>query len=313
MWTPLVTAAALLAGAHSSAFLPPDCMRAVPAGTHNGQLVVTVRRETGLWLASASGKVERRLTRARDTEASFSPNGRKIVFQRFTRRGRWASVTRDLSSGRTRTIFTTARAEDLAVAPLWSSDGRWIAFLHEVERRSSFPTHIVLVHPNGKRRHAVWKVSNLTNIPTLAWSPNGRCIAYQWGDFGNGAFAIKNANDFREGVNLIPFGAVMPDGAKIFVPESAAFGADGHRLYVTFPVSVNGKSVGDRTYSVAMDKPRPPEAVVDNGGYPLPSPNGRSLAYLSLDDGWTHIRKLSGSPRDRRLLNGVVWDWASAP
>src|SRR3954447_8765495 len=129
MWTPLVTAAAMLAGAHSSAFLPPDCMRAVPAGTHNGQMVVTVRRKTGLFLASASGKVERRLTRAHDTEASFSPNGRKIVFQRLTRRGRLAIVTRDLSSGRTRTIFTTAQAQDLAVAPLWSPDGRWIAFL----------------------------------------------------------------------------------------------------------------------------------------------------------------------------------------
>lgn len=105
------------------------------------------------------------------------------------------------------------------------------------------------------------------------------------------------------------FHFVMPDGAEIFIPESAAFGADGRRLYVTFPVTVNGKDAGDRTYAIAMHRPTPPEAVVDHAGYPLPSPDGRSLAYLSLDDGWTHIRKRSGSPRDRRLLKGVVWDW----
>jgi dipeptidyl aminopeptidase/acylaminoacyl peptidase len=311
MWTPLATAALMLAGAHSSAFVPPDCVRAVPAGTRSGQMVVTVRKKTGLWLASASGKVERRVTRGHDGEASFSPNGRKIVFQRITHGGRWAIVTRDLSSGRTRTIFTAARG-DLAQAPLWSPDGRWIAFLHQVEQGSTFPTHIVLVHPNGKGRHEVWKVSNLTNIPTLAWSRNGRCVAYQWGDFDVGALAIRNAGDFSEGVNLIPFNIVMPDGAEIFVPESAVFGADGRRLYVTFPVSVDGKDAGDRLYSIAMDTPTPPETVVDHAGYPLPSPDGRSLAYLSLDDGWTHIRKLSGSPRDRRLLKGVAWDWATA-
>jgi hypothetical protein len=135
---------------------------------------------------------------------------------------------------------------------------------------------------------------------------------HQWGNFDEGALAIRNADNFSEGVNLIPFNVVMPDGAGIFVPESAAFGADGRRLYVTFPVDVNGKSAGDRIYAIAMDKPTPPEAVVDHAGYPRPSPDGRSLAYLSLDDRWTHVRKLSGSPRDRRLLKGIVWDWAPA-
>jgi hypothetical protein len=36
----------------------------------------------------------------------------------------------------------------------------------QVEQGSTAPTHIVLMHPNGKARHEVWKVSDLTNIPT---------------------------------------------------------------------------------------------------------------------------------------------------
>jgi len=312
MWTPLVTAAVMLAGAQSSALLPPDCVRAVPAGTHNGHMVITAGHKPGLWLASARGKVERRLTRGHDGEASFSPDGRKIVFQRFTRQHRWAIVTRGVSGGRTRTIFTSAPGEDSATAPVWSPDGRSIAFLSSTGGEEGYQTQVVMIRPNGTRAREVHRVSDLTNIPTLAQSRNGRCFAYQWGNFDKGALAIRNP-DFSEGVNLIPFNAVMPDGAEIFVPESAAFGANGRRLYVTYPVTVNGKDAGDRIYAIAMDdEMTPPKAVVDQAGYPLPSPDGRSLAYLSLDDAWTHVRKLSGAPRDRRLLKGIVWDWAPA-
>ena len=80
-------------------------------------MVVTARHKRGLWLASASGRIERQLTRERDGDASFSPNGRKIVFQRLTRGHRYAIVTRDRRSGRTRTIFTAAGAH-LAQVPL---------------------------------------------------------------------------------------------------------------------------------------------------------------------------------------------------
>jgi len=305
----------MLAGVHSSAFSPPDCVRAVPADTHNGQMLVTAGRKPGLWLALPSGRIKRQLTRGRDGHASFSPNARKIVFQRFTRRHRYAIVTRDLSNGRTRTIFTAASGDNSAELPRWSRDGRWIAFLSETSSGTGadyrYRTDVVMIRPDGTGAHPVHRVSSLTNIPTLAQSPNGRCFAYQWGSFERGALAIQNTG-FSAGVNLIPFNAVMPDGAEIFVPESVAFSADGRRLYVTYPVSVNGKSAGDRLYAIAMDKPTPPEAVVDQGAYALPSPDGRSLAYLSLDDGWTHIRKLKGPPRDRRLLKGIVWDWAHA-
>jgi hypothetical protein len=314
MWTPLVTAAVMLAGAQGSAFSPPDCVRAVPAGTHNGPLVVSPRGKSGLWLASESGRLKRQLTRGHDSEASFSPSGRKMVFHRITRRGRDKIVTLDLSSGRTRTIFTpAAREENFAQVPLWSPDGRWIAFLSEQssgtgdDERSR--TDVVMVRPDGTGAHAVHRVSNLTTIPTLAQSANGRCFAYQWGSFSTGFLAVGN---LREGVNLIPFGAVLPDGVGLFVPLSVAFGADGRQLFVSFPVSANGKRLGDRIFSLPMEKQAFAFAVVDHAGYPVPSPDGRSLTYYSFDDHWMHIRKLSGAPRDRRLLKGVVWDWTPA-
>ncbi|HEY6692067.1 MAG TPA: hypothetical protein VI006_04405 [Solirubrobacteraceae bacterium] len=101
----------------------------------------------------------------------------------------------------------------------------------------------------------------------------------------------------------------MPDGAEIFIPESAAFGADGRRLYVTFPVTVNGKDAGTAPTRSRWTGPRRRRRSSTTRATRCPHPTGALWPTLSLDDGWTHIRKLSGSPRDRRLLKGVVWDW----
>ena len=75
--------------------------------------------------------------------------------------------------------------------------------------------------------------------------------------------AVRNAYDRGGGVDVIPFDVFILDGATVLVPESATFGANGQRLYVTFLVSVKGKRAGDRTGSIAMDAPAPPEAIVD--------------------------------------------------
>ena len=311
MWATLATAATTLLTGQSAAFTPPDCMRPVPHGVRNGDIVVGTKKP-GLWLASANGAIKRQLTGTKgDREATFSPDGRKIVFQRFKpKAGHDAIFTLDLRNGRTRQIFVTKHREETAEAPVWSPDGRWIAFVRETDKGDDYRFDIALVRPNGKGLHNVHKVSSLTNIPTLAWSRNGACVAYQWGDFDYGAVAIQNAT-FSEGVNLVPFRVDFPDGANVFVPESVAFSADGRLLYVMFPVSVNGKDAGDRIYAITLDQPSPPIQIAKNAGFPLESPDGRWLAYASSRDGWTHIRKTSRTSGGRRFLRGVIWDWAA--
>jgi len=311
MWAALGTAATTLLAAHSSAtFTPPDCIRAVPANTQNGDMVVGIKKP-GLWLASTSGAIKRQLTTNKgDIEATFSPDGRRIAFQRYKwNTGHAAIFTHDLRTGRTRQVYVTKHHQETADAPVWSADGRWIAFIRETDHGESYRFDIALVRPNGRGLHNVHKVSSLTNIPTLAWSRNGACVAYQWGDFDYGAVAIQNA-DFTAGVNLLPFRVQFPDGSRIFVPESVAFSADGRLLYVVFPVSVNGKDAGDRIYAITLDQPSIPVVVAKHAGYPVESPDGRWLAYASADR-WTHLRKTSRTSGGRRLLRGVVWDWAA--
>jgi hypothetical protein len=75
--------------------------------------------------------------------------------------------------------------------------------------------------------------------------------------------AVRNAYNRGGGVDLIPFDVFILAGATVLAPGSATFGANGQRLYVTFPVSVKGKRAGDRTDSIAIDTPAPPEAIID--------------------------------------------------
>jgi dipeptidyl aminopeptidase/acylaminoacyl peptidase len=306
MWTALATAAATLLTAQSAAFVPPDCGRAVKAHTRNGDLVVKPDHKRGLWLASANGHLKRQLTSDKtDIQAKFSPDGRRIAFARV-KKGRWSVMTLDLKSGHVRRVFPGG-ADEITDGPTWSPDGRWIAFLHSQDESQDFRTDITLVRPNGKGAHAVHRVSELTQFPTLAWSRNGRCVAYQWGDFDRGALAIQN-HDFTAGVNLVPFRVTFPDGAEIFVPELVNFSADGKRLYVMYPVTVNGKS-GDRIYAIPLDKPDPPILVAKDAGFPLESPDGRRLVYAG-HDRWARIRKTSRTSGGRRFFHGLVMDWA---
>jgi Tol biopolymer transport system component len=308
MWAVIATAATTVLAAHSSAaFEPPDCVRAVPHHTQNGDMVIATKKP-GLWLAAANGAIKRRLTNNKsDSHASFSPDAHKVVFQRYIKSGHYAIFTYDLRTGRTRRLFAAKRHDELVDQPLWSPDGRWIAFMHETIKGDDYRTDVALVHPNGKALHDVHRVSHLTNIPTLAWSRNGACIAYQWGSFDQGALAIQNA-DFTEGVNLIPFGATFPDGAEIFIPEDVAFSADGKLLYVTFPVTVSKKD-SDRIYAIRMDTPAEPILVAKNAVHAIESPDGRWLAYAT-GDRWTHIRQASRRSGGRRFLHGFIWDWA---
>ena len=108
--------------------------------------------------------------------------------------------------------------------------------------------------------------------------------------------AIRNAYDRGRGVDLIPFDVFIPDGATVLVPESATFGANGQRLYVTFPVSVKGKRAGDRTDSIAMDTPAPPGAVVDRRA------NGSLTQRALLPIAASNARPRHGDEAEHRMI-----------
>ncbi len=246
MWATLATAATTLLAAHSSAAVHAAGVHPCRAGPHAGTATCVVgTKKPGLWLASANGddkaaahdgtrataRPRSRRTGARSSSSDSSPRP-------ATRR---SSRTTCARSGPARST-SAKHHEETADAPVWSADGRWIAFMREDRQgRNDYRFDIALVRPNGKGLHNVHKVSSLTNIPTLAWSRNGACVSVSVG-----RLRLRGGRDperhLHRGRQPRPVPCRLSRRRRdVFVPESVAFSADGRLLYVMFPVSVNGK------------------------------------------------------------------------
>ncbi len=110
----------------------------------------------------------------------FSPDGEKVAYE-------WAGSTDDnwdiyvkaLGIGAEPLRLTEDPASDRS--PVWSPDGRHIAFVRESEDGAAIHTVPSL---GGQERRliavkgAIWSVAGFYFVPALAWSPDGRWLAF---------------------------------------------------------------------------------------------------------------------------------------
>ncbi len=146
------------------------------ASPRNGPIVFTgmsSQKGEHLFLIEPDGTGLRQLTSgsASDTHASWSPDGRQLVFQRYSDENRSGSLfVLDVESG-----ATTQITHGVGVfRPAWSPDGSWIAFAGVGEDSAS---GIFVVRPDGTDLH------RLTDDRFFApdnpvWSPDSSTIAF---------------------------------------------------------------------------------------------------------------------------------------
>ncbi|MBI3943553.1 MAG: PD40 domain-containing protein, partial [Chloroflexi bacterium] len=108
---------------------------------------------------------------------AFSPDGERIVFtagyrwKRNAQEGERHIWISDVASGQA-TPFTHGAQVDMA--PLWSPDGNWLAFLSDRAERGKFQIYIIPV--NGGEARCL---TNLDDKPSdLQWAPDSRSITF---------------------------------------------------------------------------------------------------------------------------------------
>jgi Tol biopolymer transport system component len=226
---------------------PPDVYTVLPTGSGRRLLARGAEQPTwsadrrriafvrsipgreGIWVMSAGGTGERRLTtKPGDGDPTWSPDGSRIAFRRSVAGGFDLWVVRS-SGGNARSLRRTPLGNELA--PDWSPDGRQIAF--QSNNRGRFELWVLTLRTGKARR--------LTKGPSYSpdWAPDGRRIAYST------AAAIAVVDVRRPRPRVLPSGpprsadfpAWSPDGSRIAferggqVLSMRAAGGDLH--YVT--------------------------------------------------------------------------------
>ena len=110
-----------------------------------------------------------------DSNPSFSPNGRRIVFQRYTPSRQSTHIFSVKLNGRGLRQLTRGRSAD--AEPTYSPNGRWIAFVsNRAGRRSGGGSDIFSMRPNG--RHVRMLVGGPARDFAPDVSPDGRRVAF---------------------------------------------------------------------------------------------------------------------------------------
>ena len=188
-------------------------------------------------------------------------------------------IVADVASGAAR--FLTPPSVE-AECPLWSPDGRSIAFEHDVTDEYSM---LAVIDRDGTgMRDLSSDLAGLTDYGTNGWSPDGSFVYFGAGDAGTSAIYRSNVematSQRLTGVEIRPFAPmVSPDGSYVSFIVQGTEGWDVHVMRSDgsgeHPLLVNATNSGwsaDGKYVLAQW--HQPSAGAPNGGLTLITPDG---------------------------------------
>ena len=143
-----------------------------------------------------------------------SPDGKRAL---FTARGDVFTVP--LEHGQTRNLTNSSGAHDRS--PVWSADGRWIAFFSD----ESGEDQVYVIDQKGENEKIQLTNSLRCKLDTLRWAPDGKALSFR--DAMNRLWVLKLKYDDpaqapaadglvevgRDKFGSFPYGAWSPDGA----------------------------------------------------------------------------------------------------
>jgi TolB protein len=179
----VVGARAAMTAAAATLALAADAQAAFPG---RDGLIAFTRAEGSksgqLYVIRPDGSGLRRITHRRHGAggASWSPDGRRILFTSRPRRGGVQVFVKRLGGG----VRQLTRGRDTYAYPAWSPSGkRIVAVRGHIARDGLQYESVVTMRADGSRKRSIYSGGRLsTSYP--AWSPDGRSIAFVHTDIG---------------------------------------------------------------------------------------------------------------------------------
>lgn len=282
-----------------------------------------------LWVIPAGGGQATRITdwHLEPTAPVWSPDGKRIAFQNYAPEGNYHIWTID-PDGRHAEELTTGPNDDRE--PAWTPDGSALVFSSDRSNDGQYkiwtvpadggpPTQVTtgpgaesnpVVSPDGATLAYVDGINVVTRplvggTPTIvapgtapAWTPDGTGLVYQNAD----RQLVVGGAQVTTGEDIFPFPVrFLPDGRFLYT-------ADGH-IRVRDTGGGSPSDIGFRA-ELLLRRPvfsHPKDRQFDNVGQrqvrgisaPVLSPDGRSIAFVALNDVWA--MRIGEAPR--RLTN----------
>jgi Tol biopolymer transport system component len=290
---------------------------------------IVFSNQGALWVIPVTGGVATRITdwHLEPTAPVWSPDGKRIAFQNYAPEGNYHIWTID-PDGRQPEELTTGPNDDRE--PAWTPDGSALVFSSDRSNDGQYkiwtvpadggpPAQVTtgpgaesnpVVSPNGNTLAYVDGPNVLTRplaggMPTIvapgtapAWLPDGSGLVYQNAD----RQLVLRGAQVTTGEDIFPFPVrFLPDGRFLYT-------ADGH-IRVRNAAGGAPGDIGFRA-ELLLRRPvfaRPKDRHFDDFGQrkvqgisaPALSPDGRSIAFVALNDVW--VMRIGDAPR--RLTN----------
>lgn len=250
-------------------------------------LAVSRRSEGGRESATPANAVALTTFAGVERYPSFSPDGNQVVFTWTGLAGDNEDLYVQMIGSETPLRLTTNPLSDFN--PVWSPDGRWIAFLRGVNGMVTQNKHeLLLIPPLGgpERRVTDVRVHNTSDVPAayIAWCPDSSCLVITdaASDGKRDALSVVSIDTGQKRPLTAPppaaiadnSPAISPDGRTLIFRRAAGWGIGD--LYA-LPLGPGVRSAGEPRLVVSRDL---------NGEHPVWLPDGKEILVSAKSGLW---------------------------
>ena len=236
----------------------------------------------------------------RESDAAFSPDGNQVAFVWAGEKGGYAHIyVSQIGATDSPRQITTGGEGTFEFAPVWSPDGRYLAFFRFNEEEKDLAIYVTAALGGSERR--LYKVNSYRKVDALDWSMDGKFLA-----FSDSPSPSEASHIFLLSLDTLEVHRVTSPPAGTLGDTTPAFSPDGKSLaFVRDTLDVR------EIYLLSLTGGSPQQITFDHADIQgiTWTPQSDKLIFASSRQGPTSLWSISakGGTPQRLPIAGAGW------